>query len=97
MTGIAQEQDRAASPEPGLAWLKDGAQQYQRPFLAARLDDVVREAGDLGLSEQDTLRAIREWAARRSHAAAGYPYARSMMLDALESVLLADAAKRSVA
>ena len=76
-------------------WLQEATQPPQAHFLVERLDNLVREAGILGMAQHETVGAIMEWATKRSYAVGGYPRARSMMLEALETVLLAEATKSS--
>jgi hypothetical protein len=96
-TCLEEQQIKTLSCEPGIAWLQHGARQYHRQLLGERLDDLVREADGLGLTQHETVRAVMEWAAERSFAAGGYPRARSLMLEALEAVLLADVTKKNSA
>jgi hypothetical protein len=59
-----------------------------------RLDQLLREGGQMGLAHHDVIRAVMSWAAEQGYAAGGYPQTRSLMLDALETVLLLDASKK---
>ena len=95
-TASLEPETRNVTSEPGLAWLQDmGRPCHDQQFLVERLDNLVREAGNLGMAQHETVGAIMEWATKRSYAVGGYPRARSMMLEALETVLLAEATKNS--
>ena len=42
----------------------------------------------------EAVKAVMDWAARQGYAKGGYPHARSLMLDTLETVLILDAARK---
>lgn len=67
------------------------------PLVGERLDALLKEAGEQGFAPQDTVKAVMDWAARQGYAEGGYPHARSLMLDALETVLILDAARKKTA
>ena len=66
-------------------------------LIGERLDGLVHEAAVAGIAQHDVIRAVMAWAAEQSYNAGGYPQARLMMLDTLETVLILDAAKKTAA
>lgn len=66
-------------------------------LVGERLEALLREAAVREMPLNDVIRAVMAWAAEQSYAAGGYPHARVMMLDMLETVLLRDAAKKTAA
>jgi hypothetical protein len=64
--------------------------------VGGQLDQLLARMRRLGFTDDVTLEAIFAWAAERAYDAGGYPAARTLMLDALETILMREACRDSV-
>jgi hypothetical protein len=65
--------------------------------LETQLDQILKTAPQLGLTQELALDAIVSWAAGRAYDLGGYRAAKTLMLNALEDVLLRDASAKNAA
>lgn len=61
----------------------------------SQLDQLLTKMHRLGFTDDVIVEAVFGWAAKRAYHTGGYPAARRLMLDALETILMREACRDS--
>lgn len=59
----------------------------------SQLDQLLTKMRRLGITDDIIVEAVFAWAAKRAYDIGGYPAARTLMLDALETILMREAVR----